>query len=187
MMNMDRARYPIIGLTGRARSGKSTAAEYLLRVGVGKYAYSFADPLKAMIKAGFGIDLDHPWWQMRKEDPIADFAGFSPRALMQTLGTEWGRTLVHRDIWVSLANRELQRRGDGMVIADVRFDNEAIWVRRRGGVVVHLERGSAPAVRPHVSEAGVQRLAADIRVFNESSVESLHAQLDKLFHVKESA
>lgn len=180
-------RYPIIGLTGRARSGKSTAAEYLLRVGVGKYCYSFADPIKAMIKAGFGISLDHPWWAMRKEDPIADFGGFSPRALMQTLGTEWGRTLVHPDIWVSLANRELQKRGDGMIIADVRFNNEAAWVRRRGGIIVHLERGAAPAVRPHVSEDGVERLGGDLRIFNESSIASLQQQLADLFHVKESA
>lgn len=180
-------RHPIIGLTGRARSGKSTAAEYLLRAGVGKYAYSFADPIKAMIKAGFGISLDHPWWAMRKEDPIADFGGFSPRALMQTLGTEWGRTLVHPDLWVSLANRELQKRGDGMVIADVRFANEAAWVRGMGGVILHIERGNAPQVRPHASEAGVPRLEGDLRIFNESTIASLQQQLADLFHVKESA
>jgi hypothetical protein len=83
--------HPVIGIAGRARAGKSTAAELLLRIGAGRYLYSFADPIRAMLKAGLDIDLDSPYWQMRKEDPLSDFGGHSPRSLMQTLGTEWGR------------------------------------------------------------------------------------------------
>ena len=118
-------RPPLIGIAGRARAGKSTVAELLLRLGVGKYPYSFADPLRAMLKAGFGIDLDNAYWQLRKEDPMPEYAGHSPRSLLQLLGTEWGRHLVHRDVWLTLAGRALRQRGPGMVVCDVRFENEA--------------------------------------------------------------
>jgi hypothetical protein len=175
----------LIGIAGRARSGKSTAAELLLRMGAGKYLYSFADPLRAMLKAGLGIDLDNPYWQMRKEDPMPEFGGHSPRALLQSLGTEWGRELVDPNLWLTLASRALQQRGPGMVIADVRFANEAAWVRGMGGVILHIERGNAPPVRPHASEAGVPRLEGDLRIFNESDIPSLQAGLARLFPVAE--
>ena len=172
---------PIIGIAGRARAGKSTAAELLLRFGAGRYLYSFADPIRAMLRAGLGIDLDNPYWQMRKEDPMPEFGGHSPRALMQTLGTEWGRDCVSSGLWLTLAGRALQQRGPGMVIADVRFENEARWVRLQGGAVLHIERGAAPSVRTHASEAGVQRLDGDMHVFNESTIDSLHVRLAAMF------
>jgi hypothetical protein len=173
--------HPVIGIAGRARAGKSTAAELLLRIGAGRYLYSFADPIRHMLRAGLGIDLETPYWQMRKEDPIARFGGHSPRSLMQTLGTEWGRERVNADLWLTLAVDALHLQGPGMVIADVRFDNEAEWVRQQGGVLLHIERGKAPPVRPHASEAGVQQLPGDLRIFNESSLDSLHVGLAKLF------
>ena len=175
--------YPIIGIAGRARAGKSTAAELLLRMGAGKYLYGFADPLRAMLKAGLGIDLDNPYWQMRKEDPLPEFGGHSPRSLLQSLGTEWGRQMVDANLWLTLAGRALLQRGPGMIVADCRFDNEAVWIRAQGGVVLHLERGAAPKVRDHASEAGVQRLPGDLHLFNEASLDSLHVQLAKMFRV----
>ena len=175
----------IIGIAGRARSGKSTAAELLLRLGVGRYLYSFADPIRAMLKAGFAIDLDTAYWQMRKEDPLPEFGGKSPRELMQSLGTEWGRQMVDPNVWLTLASGALRRGGRGMIIADVRFANEAAWVRGMGGVILHIERGNAPPVRPHASEAGVPQLEGDLRIFNESTPASLQAGLAKLFQVEE--
>ncbi len=179
--------HPIIGIAGRARAGKSTAAELLLRMGAGKYLYGFADPLRAMLKAGLGVDLDNPYWAMRKEDPLPEFGGHSPRSLMQSLGTEWGREIVDRYLWLTLAGKALQQRGRGMVVADCRFDNEAEWVRANGGVVLHIERGHAPKVRDHASEAGVTVRAGDLRIFNESTIDSLQLGLARLFRVTEGA
>jgi hypothetical protein len=72
-----------------------------------------------------------------------------------------------------------------MIVGDVRFANEAAWVRGMGGIVLHIERGKAQPVRAHASEAGVQQLPGDLRIFNESSLDSLHVGLAKLF--RESA
>jgi hypothetical protein len=63
-----------------------------------KYARAaFADPLKDMLVTGLSVtrerDLDGP----HKHDPT-NYGGKSPRELMQTLGTEWGRELIDPDI-----------------------------------------------------------------------------------------
>jgi hypothetical protein len=41
------------------------------------------------------------------------------------------------------------------VVSDLRFENEAAFIRQRGGVVIHISRESATEVNPHVSEAGI--------------------------------
>ena len=52
-------------------------------------------------------------------------------------------------------------------------------------MILHLERGTAPPVRAHESEAGVLRGAGDLQVFNESTRASLQARLAELFEVEE--
>jgi len=168
--------FPIIGIAGKARSGKDTAAEFLMTRGVCKYRYAFADPIRAMLKAGFGIDMSDPAWLARKEAPIARI-GKSPRKMMQTLGTEWGRELVNRDVWIIAAQMQLERHGKGMLISDVRFDNEAHWIRLNGGLVIHLSRPTGAPVAPHASEGGIGFETEDVEVLNDGDIETLHNRL----------
>lgn len=173
-------RYPVIGIAGKARSGKDTLAQILLQLGVARYRYSFAGPIRAMLKAGLGIDMDDPDWANRKERSVAHL-GVTPRRLMQTLGTEWGRETIHRDIWVKEAQLHFMENGAGMVVTDVRFENEAEWIRLIGGLVVHIERSSAPPVEAHASEGGVTVSSGDAIVFNHGSRDELRAQVAELF------
>lgn len=179
-----RQRYPIIGLTGPARTGKDTAAAFLVAL-TGGYRYAFADPLRAMLKAGLGIDMDEPYWQTHKESPVAAFGHKSPRQMLQWLGTEWGRNMVDRDIWLTLAKNELATRGPGMIVSDVRYENEAQWVRNMGGKVVHMRREAASSVHLHASENGVEISENDIVLENNGSLEELQSALkDIAFGVK---
>lgn len=170
-------RPTVFGVTGKARSGKDTVANFIVAA-IGGYRYAFADPIRAMLRAGFGIDMSDPYWQERKEVPIAAF-GKSPRQIMQTLGTEWGRDLVHTDIWVLMAQQKLLNNGAGMVISDVRFENEARWVRKLGGVVIHVVRSDNAEVNPHASEGGVTLADTDKLVTNAGSLEELQEQVKK--------
>ena len=180
-------RYPVIGIAGRARVGKDTVAETLLRIGAARYRYGFADPIRKMLKVGFGVCMDDPAWQAVKEQPI-EWLGRSPRELMQTLGTEWGREMVHRDVWLRLADRALLGAGDGMVISDVRFENEATWVREAAGLVIHVVRPSAEAVAPHASEAGILfHPDVDVLIFNTGSIDELRHHVAELFRQPEPA
>lgn len=172
------SRPTIIGIAGKARSGKDTVASFILAA-VGGYRYSFADPIRRMI-AQLGIDMNDPYWQARKEEVIPAL-GVSPRYLMQTLGTEWGRQLINPDIWITMAKHRLLQAGEGMVVPDVRFDDEAAWVRRAGGRVIHLQRDKVTPVKEHASEAGVTILPEDLVLTNNGSLEDLQAQVREIF------
>lgn len=174
---------PIIGISGKARSGKDTAAQFLI-AHIGGYRYSFADPLRRMLAAGLGIDMGDPYWQANKEQDIPAI-GRSPRYLMQTLGTEWGRDLVHPDLWVILAKQALHRLGPGMVIPDVRFTSEADWIRSIGGRIIHLHRPHGSEVREHQSELGIPMDGNDLLVQNSGSLEDLQGKIKELFSGRE--
>lgn len=167
----------IIGIAGRARSGKDTVANMILSMR-GGYSYSFADPLRAMLRA-INIDMDDQFWKDNKEVSIPAL-GKSPREMLQTLGTDWGRRLVNEDIWIIMAMERLMNRGPGMVIADVRFDNEAQWVRSQGGMVLHLSNPNVPAVAAHVSENGVTYQLGDSEITNDGSLEDLLVKVKEL-------
>jgi len=175
----------LIGLTGPARSGKSTAAEHLVRNHMLEH-YAFADPLRTGLMEIFNLDPED-FEGSRKEQPI-DWIGKSPRQLMQSMGTEWARQMVHPDVWVKIAEQNLNYMENaltdviGFVISDVRFENEAELIRNRGGTIIHIQRPNAPAVNPHISEAGVQRLGVDLTVYNAGTQAGLHQQVDECLH-----
>lgn len=163
----------LIGLTGPARSGKDSTGEVLQRRG-GFYRYAITKPLKAMLEC-LGVGLDD-WSDAKKELDIPWLgAGVSPRYLAQTLGTEWGRNLVHRDLWLLLAQRwtETLAPDERVVVTDVRFDNEADWIRESGGELWHIQRTDRTEVLKHSSENGVRRFDCDRVVSNNGTLEEL--------------
>ena len=175
----------LIGLTGPARTGKSTTA-YHLTLEHGFASYAFADPLRDALMAIFGLSPED-FEGTAKEKPIA-WLGRSPRQLMQLLGTEWGRHMISANLWVDLAEQHFDALADASwpaphyVISDVRFENEADFIRKRGGVIVHLQRFDAPKVNPHISEAGVSLHKNDLVLVNDGDLPSLQRQIQELLH-----
>ncbi len=170
----------LIGLTGTAGVGKDAVAAILVRAH-GFARMSFAAPLKQGLMAMFGIQAATLEDRAAKEAPI-DWIGHSPRYLLQTLGTEWARQLVHPDIWIRRAERDLvhyRRISQDVAVTDVRFPNEAEWVRRMGGEVWHIHRPlPSNVVRMHSSEAGVAALrGADSLIHNDAGLEQLQDEV----------
>lgn len=173
----------LIGLHGKARSGKDTAAIYLAQR-FGFEVYSFANPIKTGLKAMFG--LTDAQLEDEDKDKLINEIGKTPRELMQTLGTEWGRQTINHDIWlwglekqfahfrVYAAKNKLQFLP---LIKDVRFENEADWVRGQGGLIIHIQRNNARPVRSHVSEAGVAVQAGDVVISNNDSLTQFYQKL----------
>lgn len=165
----------LIGITGRARSGKDTAAGFLTEQGW--VQYRFADPLKAAVRVMFGLTREHTDGAL-KEQTIPHL-GVSPRRLMQTLGTEWGREVIADDLWLRVADKVLadveEQGAPGVVISDVRFPNEAEWVRSRGGQVVEIIRPDTEAVAAHVSEAGAGE--PDVTISNAGTFHALRERV----------
>lgn len=165
----------LIGITGAARSGKDSAAEFLIPHGFERIA--FADPIKAMAFVGLGIDPDD-YDDESKEEEI-DWLGVSPRRVWQTLGTEWGRAVGGPDLWLKVAWRKMAEAKEerptlrGIVFTDVRFDNEAQAIRNSGGKVIKIVRPDARAVAPHVSERGLSANLIDDVIVNDGTLAQL--------------
>jgi hypothetical protein len=167
----------VIGFAGPAGAGKDTAADYLFERTATYVRASFAGLVKAMLAVGLGLD-DEQLYGARKHDVDPRY-GCSPRHLMQTLGTEWGRELVNRDVWVKALASSV--RGRRVIISDVRFDNEAAYVRERG-VLVHLV-GRGGIEGGHSSEKQLAHLPGDMVVDNMGAVAELYRGLDNAFSI----
>lgn len=166
----------IIGLTGYAGSGKSTAARHLVERH-GFTLVKFAGPLKSMMRAlGLGereIEGD------LKEVPHRLLGGRTPRHAMQTLGTEWGRNLIHSNLWVNAAMASAHAvldQGGRVVFDDVRFPNEVEAVRAAGGMIFEIWRPGIARASGHASEA--KELANDGVIVNEHGLEEFERALD---------
>lgn len=162
-LNMDQPR--IIAFCGRAGCGKSTAARTLLQppFQLRKWGrterVSFAEPIRDALSA-IGVSVEALTNPALKEQPLPGFGGKSPRYLMQTLGTEWGRQMVADDIWLQIARSRIQAlvdQGVQVVIDDVRFDNEAQLLRDMGALIIEIRRKGDcyEDASAHASEMGI--------------------------------
>lgn len=168
----------LIGIHGAAGSGKDTIAEYLVAYH-DFVRYGFADPIKNGLAIMLGLSPCDFAERERKEAPHPRY-GVSPRRMAQTLGTEWGRQMVHPNVWVTAAEVHCRRLAcggwTGIVIPDVRFENEATWIRANGGRIWHILRPDAPVVEAHSSEAGIayDLAGGDALIHNGGTLERLY-------------
>lgn len=107
----------------------------------------------------------------------------TPREACQRIGTEMGRELWD-GTWLRLATERLELLRDQdcplAVVADVRFDNEARWVRAwpGGGELWRVGRpgaGLGGVAGAHASEAGVSDALVDRVLDNGGSLADLRA------------
>ena len=164
-------RFAVIGFTGKAGSGKDTAAAYLKSKGFTQLA--FASGLKNMLAA---VGMPEPLDRDEKERVIEGF-DFTWREAAQKLGTEWGRKL-DKDIWVKILRKQMETQCGLFVISDVRFENEANMIRKCGGLVVHISGREVDlgANAGHTSEAGVEFVQGDEVIVNDCDVSYLYMQ-----------
>ena len=116
------------------------------------------------------------------------------------MGTECGRQVYRDDIWVKRAEMEyIQHQAyvenftgggwvdeppglNGLVITDVRFVNEAQWIRDMGGTVIDIVRPGADGVvgvAAHASEAGYPDELKDFVIQNTGTLEYLYEEVEK--------
>ena len=162
----------LIGLYSHAPgSGKSTVAKMLDSV-----TFSFADPLRDFVARTL-TSLGHDGFDLvrnHKEEKILGI-GVTPRQMMQTLGTEWGRACVHPDLWVMIAEFESKNwlRSVNVTFDDVRFPNEADMIRRLGGELWLVDRPGVVYEGSHASEGALIDVLPDSVINNSGDLEQL--------------
>lgn len=180
----------IVGFTGFKGCGKDTAAAFAPYVKI----YKFADPLKAMLGTFLkfhGYTADDIWECLEgdlKEEAIDPFMGQTSRWAMQSLGTEWGRQLIHPDLWLNTMEARLAAKKDREVIAvtDVRFLNEAKLIFKMGGKLIRISRpGNDPDLTKalHPSESEMQNIIPSTTIVNDGTVEDLRRKVTSYLKV----
>lgn len=143
----------LIGLTGPAGGGKDTVADMVMRKFPEFQRRSFAQPLKTMLAVGLGLSQAQLNGDMEDKSRIDPRYGCSARWLMQTLGTEWGRNIIDPDIWLTALKPRIENCSH-VIITDVRFANEAAYIRKKGKLVHVWGRGGIDGA--HESENPIE-------------------------------
>jgi hypothetical protein len=151
----------LIGITGFARSGKDTvfktAAEILSKEGQSSYRVAFADALKnelnKLLHENTGISA------FTEDNVDKELI----RPLLVTYGTHIRRHL-NPNCWIEkvqpIVIHQLNQ-GDFVFVTDVRYENEAQWIKINGGTLINVVRqGIQPAnheehknsikIKPHI-------------------------------------
>lgn len=175
----------LIGLYSPAPAcGKTTVAGYLS--GHGFRIMPFAESLKRMAQV-FLMELgltdsmiEHHLYNSKESRIDAFGLNITARHICQTLGTEWGRTCIHPDIWLHCWQRKAlhnMNRGIDVVVDDVRFPNEAELIRRLGGEVWYVERPAVLRTTTHASEGSLDDFVFDRRIVNDSGLIQLYSEV----------
>lgn len=170
----------IVGFAGKARAGKSEAGQRLVDKW-GFTQFAFADQMRSMALAldpvidwyvdGTGRRLSDlvqaDGWEIAKQNPEV-------RRFLQALGTEGVRAHLGDDSWIRATDKAIAEAGNpDAVVTDVRFPNEAAFIRESGGLVIRVRRlnedlspfdnglGSG-----HASEALTDMLMVDHNIVN---------------------
>ena len=168
----------IIGVIGFIGSGKGTAADILVEKH-GFVKLSFADAVKDATAVIFGWqrsllegDTDESRnFRETKDEWWSNKFGydFSPRLALQLMGTEAGRDVFHKDVWVYALERKMEMYKN-VVIADVRFPNEIEWMRSKGGFAVRVCRGADPVWYDEAVKANANDSIAQDRMVDHHKV-----------------
>lgn len=174
----------LIGLYSPApQSGKTTIAKVLQSHGY--TLVPFAEPLKLMLApllSSLGYtDLEvHRFLYEQKGECVPEL-GITPRAMLQTLGTEWGRTCISPDVWLKHWKVRVSKH-ERVVVDDVRFVNEAELIRSMGGQVWLIHRPGVRRGTNHASEGGLDEWPyfSDC-IYNGSTLEHLEQVISARF------
>ena len=152
------------------------------------------------------------WIQVEKPD-ITEWlhpCGFeeeilTPRKILQLLGTEGGRELIHPNLWINALMSEyktqsidvrltdvekmelgtdknyIRMRGlPNWIVTDVRFPNEVQAIKDRGGILIRVER-EISAEDTHFSETALDNYKDwDHIIENNGTIEELKDKVEKL-------
>lgn len=180
----------IIGIHGLKGSGKTTFANMLateINDNHGRKCTTlpFASPLKTICMVLFG-GTKEMWYGTDQDKNVAlpywaDALGekySTPRRILQTIGTDIFRKHVGETFWLLTFNKNLadlpsKMNPDFVFTDDVRFDNEANYIRTVNGQMITVQRmGVTQSTDGHASEAGITISDKDL-LFNFNSLDNM--------------
>ena len=145
-----------------------------------KYEYYVEDIL---IKKGLSLESPNKKWEFAPGEVAScnyNKIILTPRKLLQLIGTEGGRDLIHPDIWIN-ALFSSYTKDSKWIIPDTRFDNEAKAIKDKGGIIIKVER-DVGITDTHASEKGISDKYVDIVIDNNGSMEDLVEEVKTILY-----
>jgi dephospho-CoA kinase len=173
----------IVGLVGLKQSGKTTIADYL----VSKYNFvqlSFADNLKKACQIIFHFTDNQV--NGDEKEIIDQRWNKTPRQILQYVGTNLFRDNFDSQIWIkslALSIDQLIKQNINIVIADVRFINEAKFIQSYdNSYLIRIERELCNSSSDtHASELENNMIDCDYEIKNNKSLTELYKNVQKLY------
>lgn len=147
--------------------------------------FSFAGPMRYMVKALFQYATDTDFWLFyeRYKECNEPTLKTSIRHMMRTLGTEWGRKCIRESFWVDIAEEKIKSSCSSIIIFDdLRFPNEYEMLKKHGAKFIKIIRPEvAPPKRslfrrflemlrivkkPHASDGALENFCFDLVIEN---------------------
>lgn len=183
----------IIGISGKKNSGKSTVSEILNKKGF--YLDSFASTVKDIASLLFsysrekleGNTVEDRLWRETEDSNLSKFLGksFSPRNALTLIGTEFGRDMIHENIWIkTVFDRYGQSQNPNLVITDVRFPNEFDSIKSYKNILTFNIRINRPGntISEHISETALDEKdkngGFDYYIINDGTINDLESKIN---------
>ena len=170
----------LLGLCGNARAGKDTffdlSRDLLNKRKVFTTRFAFADALKeecdSFLTKNLGISA---FTENPEEKEII-------RPFLVTYGTHLRRKL-DPNCWISKIEPAVLSaitQDQTAVITDVRFGNEADWIRSLGGITIHINRdGFGPANSDEAENEPILIEKSDQLIVNSGDMEGYSREIEK--------
>lgn len=160
----------IIGLSGKVGTGKDTVANIIKDNYSNFKTVAFADKLKDITCKLLSIDRETI--ECYKREPIF-ISGFTIRTWLQRIGQLF-RDEVNSEFWI---NKVINIQND-VIITDVRYLNEAEVIRKKGGILIRINRNiNIDEHGTHPSEIELDDYNFDYIIDNNSSVKDLKLEV----------
>lgn len=184
-----------IGITGVAGSGKDTFASCLASH-LGEFkgdldftveTFHFADPLKDSLSMLLGVErqlLDKRYFK----ESTCPLTNKTYRSIMQEYGM-WVRTNFGHDFWIKRIEQEVEsflqfdnNYMETVIIPDVRFPNEAAFIREKDGLLIKVVRPDNPDAidGSHESERHIKDMSVDCIILNIGDLSALERKAERI-------
>lgn len=159
-----------IAICGKAGSGKSTMANYLIE-NFGFVKYSFAAAVKEIGRDLFGMTT-------------------KDRSLLQHIGAKMRE--IDQAVWIRYICNKIMADGfPDVVVDDLRYKNEELFLRGMDFVIIKLvgdpigrQKAMTPAQRNHPSELEIDTIVPDYVIDTENPLEENYKELVRIIMIK---
>lgn len=197
----------LIGTGGYAQAGKDAVIDLLEPEGFVKTYMSKALE-EALLRLNPWVDIRWNNWEVKKDTNTwpreklmwkGDFLHYRElhallgyeqtknnldvRVYLQKLGTEVGRDMCDKEVWIRWAFREVDEAleaGTSIGITGMRYHNELEHLHKRGGLSIWVNRPGYGPVNEHTSDNTLGPDDFDVVIENDGTLEDLR---DKILYV----